>query len=189
MLTLTLSATYHSAYAFLGAPGFIYTQGIGWWANGIWTVFPGVLFWIIGRRFWLMGKRYGYISIAQFMSDVYESDLVGLLITGITLVFTIPYVAMQAIGSGYIFEAMSGGVLSYELGTFLFFGLMIVLVWMGGMKGVAITDAAQGVFMWVGLVVGSFIIIRTISHQFLLLTWKPFSQFRNIFHYLAPTAF
>ncbi|MGI6441130.1 MAG: sodium:solute symporter family protein [Tissierellia bacterium] len=161
VLTLTLSATYHSAYAFLGAPGFIYTHGVGWWANGIWTVFPGVLFWIIGRRFWLMGKRYGYISIAQFMSDVYESDLVGLLITGITLVFTIPYVAMQAIGSGYIFEAISGGLLSYEMGTLFFFALMIVLVWMGGMKGVAITDAAQGVFMWIGLVVGSFIIIRT----------------------------
>lgn len=120
VLTLTLSATYHSAYAFLGAPGFIYTHGVGWWANGIWTVFPGVLFWIIGRRFWLMGKRYGYISIAQFMSDVYESDLVGLLITGITLVFTIPYVAMQAIGSGYIFEAISGGLLSYEMGTLFF---------------------------------------------------------------------
>lgn len=160
VLTLTFSATYHSAYAFLGAPGFVYTHGVGWWANGIWTVFPGVLFWVIGRRFWLMGKRHGYISIAAFMSDIYESDLVGILVTVITLVFTLPYVAMQAIGSGYIFETISQGVLSYELGTIMFFVIMILLVWMGGMKGVAITDAAQGVFMWIGLVIGSYMVIK-----------------------------
>ena len=41
VLTLTFSATYHSSYAFLGAGGFIYNNGIGWWVNGIWTVFPG----------------------------------------------------------------------------------------------------------------------------------------------------
>lgn len=160
VLTLTFSATYHSSYAFLGASGFVYNHGIGWWANGIWTVFPGILFWIIGRRFWLLGKQHGYISIAQFMSDVYESDFVGLLVTIITLLFSLPYVAMQAIGSGYIFEAISNGALSYELGTLIFFAIMIILVWMGGMKGVAITDAAQGVFMWIGLVVGSFIILK-----------------------------
>ena len=160
VLTLTFSATYHSSYAFLGASGFVYNHGIGWWANGIWTVFPGILFWIIGRRFWLLGKRHGYLSIAQFMSDVYESDLVGLLVTIITLLFSLPYVAMQAIGSGYIFETISDGALSYEMGTLIFFAIMIILVWMGGMKGVAITDAAQGVFMWIGLVIGSFLVLK-----------------------------
>lgn len=71
------------------------------------------------------------------------------------MVFTIPYVAMQAIGCSYIFTTMSGGTLSYTVGASVFMVVMIILVWMGGMKGVAITDAAQGVFMWVGLVFGS----------------------------------
>ncbi|MDO5016023.1 MAG: sodium:solute symporter family protein [Eubacteriales bacterium] len=160
VLTLTFSATYHSAYAFLGAPGFVYTHGIGWWANGIWTVFPGILFWLIGRRFWLLGKRHGYLSLSEYMSDAYDSNLVGLLVTLITMVFTVPYIAMQAIGSGYIFDTISNGALSYEVGTIIFFVIMIALVWLGGMKGVSLTDAAQGVFMWVGLVIGSFIIIK-----------------------------
>lgn len=68
---------------------------------------------------------------------------------------------MQAIGSGYIFEIMSEGKLSYELGTIVFFALMIVLIWLGGMKGISITDAAQGVFMWIGLVIGSYIVIKS----------------------------
>ncbi len=159
VLTLTFSATYHSAYAFLGAPGFVYNNGVGWWVNGIWTVFPGVLFWIIGRRFWLLGQTQGYISMAQYISDVYQDKRIGFIVTVITLVFTVPYVAMQAIGSGYIFQAISNGQLSYAVGTIIFFAIMILLVWMGGMKGVAITDAAQGVFMWIGMVVGSYIVI------------------------------
>lgn len=160
VLTLTFSATYHSSYAFMGAAGFCYNNGVGWWVNGIWTVFPGVLFWIIGRRFWLLGKRRGYISMAQYISDVYQCRTLGLLVTVITMIFTVPYVAMQAIGSGYIFETISGGQLSYAVGTIIFFAIMIVLVWMGGMKGVAITDAAQGVFMWIGMVIGSYWILR-----------------------------
>ncbi len=160
LLTLTFSATYHSAYAFLGAAGYAYKNGIGWWVNGIWTVFPGVLFWILGRRFWFLGKKYGYISLPQFLNDVYQDNKIGLLATVITLVFTLPYVAMQAIGSAYIFDVMSDGLLSYEVGAIIFLLIMIILVWLGGMKGVAITDAAQGIFMWIGLVVGSYVIIK-----------------------------
>jgi SSS family solute:Na+ symporter len=161
LLTLTLSATYHSAYAFLGAGGFVYTHGIGWWCNGLWTVLPGVMFWIWGRRFWFLGRKYGYLSVAEYVSDVYQSHWLGLLVTAICMIFTVPYVAMQAIGSGYIFNAISAGTLSYATGTLIFLGVMIILVWLGGMKGVAVTDAAQGVFMWVGLVFGSYWILTT----------------------------
>ena len=160
ILTLTFSATYHSAYAFMGAGGFVYKNGIGWWVNGLWTVLPGVLFWLWGRRLWFLGKRYGYMSLADYVTDLYQSKTVGILVTLITMVFTIPYVAIQAIGCSYIFQTVSGGMLSYTAGAVLFFLIMIVLVWLGGMKGVAITDAAQGVFMFVGLIGGSFWVIR-----------------------------
>lgn len=110
-----------------------------------WTVFPGVLFWVIKRRFWYLGKTIGYMPMSQYISDVYESKDIGLIVTVIAMIFTVPYVAMQAIGSGYIFQTINSGRLKYEFGTIIFFAIMIVLVWMGGMKGVALTDAAQGV--------------------------------------------
>lgn len=159
VLTLTFSATYHSAYAFMGAGGFVFRHGIGWWVNGLWTVLPGVLFWVWGRRLWFLGKRYNYMSVSDYASDLYQSKIVGLLVTFITLIFTIPYVAIQAMGCSYIFSTISGGALSYTVGAVIFFLIMIVLVWLGGMKGVAITDAAQGVFMFVGLVGGALWVI------------------------------
>jgi len=161
ILTLTFSTTYHSAFAFMGAAGFAHTHGIGWWANGLWTVLPGVLFWVWGRRFWFMGKKYGYISTAEYISDVYQSRLVGLIVGLTCIVFTIPFVAMQAIGSGYIFNIISEGRLSFTTGTIIFFFVLIVLVYMGGMRGIALTDAGQGTFMWLGMLIGSFVILRT----------------------------
>lgn len=88
ILTLTFSATYHSAYAFMGAGGFAYKNGIAWWCNGLWTVLPGVLFWVWGRRFWYLGKRYGYLSVSDYASDVYQSKTVGILVTLITMILT-----------------------------------------------------------------------------------------------------
>ena len=41
MLYLTVVATYHSAFAFLGSGGFFYTHGIGFWVAGTWTVLVG----------------------------------------------------------------------------------------------------------------------------------------------------
>ena len=161
ILTLTFSATYHSAFAFMGAAGFAHTHGIGWWANGIWTVMPGILFWVWGRRFWFMGKKYGYISTAEYISDVYQSRIVGLIVGITCIVFTVPFVAMQAIGSGYIFNIISAGRLSFTTGTFIFFIVLIILVYIGGMRGIALTDAGQGTFMWVSMLVGSFVILHS----------------------------
>ena len=186
ILTLTFSATYHSAYAFMGAGGFVFRNGIGWWVNGLWTVLPGVLFWIWGRRLWYLGKRYGYMSVSDYAEDLYQSRSVGLLVTLITMVFTIPYVAIQAIGCSYIFQTVSGGMLSYTAGAVIFFLIMILLVWMGGMKGVAITDAAQGVFMFVGLLGGAYWVVRANFPSVADAYGAAFAQFPELFTMPGP---
>ena len=121
VLTLTFSATYHSAYAFLGAAGFIYQNGVGWWENGIWTVFPGVLFWIIGRRFWLLGKTRGYISMAQ-ICGTYGIDVAAVLqvrihFIGIQVVYGRK---CEAPGGGKALEIVVDAAV-FDHGTYLYY--------------------------------------------------------------------
>lgn len=158
VLTLTFSASYHSAYAFMGTTGFIYTHGLGWWVNGFWTVLPGIGLWIIGRRIWALGKRYGYLSIGEYVVGVYDSSLIGFLVAGIGFIFTLPYVAMQAIGIAYIFEVISSGVIGFEVGISIFFGIMVLIAWIGGLRGIAWTDAIQGIFMFIVCVLGAYFV-------------------------------
>ncbi len=160
VLALTFSASYHSAYAFMGTTGFLYTHGIGWWVNGLWTVLPGVLFWVWGRRFWYLGKTRGYMSIAQYIGDTYESQPLGMLVALVGIFFTVLYISMQAIGSGYIFDIISNGLLPYSVGVVIFFAAMILYVWMGGLRAVGWTDTIQGIIMFIGMIVGAYFVAR-----------------------------
>ena len=50
VLCLTVVATYHSLFAFLGLSGFFYTHGIGFWDAGTWTILVGAFSYVLGTR-------------------------------------------------------------------------------------------------------------------------------------------
>ena len=76
VLYLTVVASFHSAFAFLGSGGFFYTHGVGFWAAGTWTLLVGAITYVIGARIWALGKAFGYITPADMLADFYESEAV-----------------------------------------------------------------------------------------------------------------
>ncbi len=102
VLYLTVVATYHSAFAFLGSGGFFYTHGIGFWEAGTWTVLSGAITYTLGVRIWVLGKSFGYITPADLMADFYESEAVRVVVALVYVVFTVLYIQVQAQGLGYI---------------------------------------------------------------------------------------
>ncbi len=73
VLYLTVVASYHSAFAFLGSGGFFYTHGIGFWEAGTWTVMVGAITYVLGTRIWAFGKAFGYMTPADLLADYYQS--------------------------------------------------------------------------------------------------------------------
>ena len=102
VLYLTVVATYHSAFAFLGSGGFFYTHGIGFWAAGAWTILVGAITYVFGSRVWALGKRFGYMTPADMLADFYESEAVRIATAFVSVLFTILYIQVQAQGLGYI---------------------------------------------------------------------------------------
>lgn len=163
VLTLTFAATFHSAYAFTGIVGFVYNDGVGFWVNGLWLVPPALLFWIFGRRLWILGKKHKFFSLAEYMAKFYNSDLIGLLTVLIHAVFITPYIGIQLTGSGYIFETVTEGMIPFALGATVMMVILIIYVWAGGMRAVAWTDTFQGIFMFIGILLGSWLIVRNVA--------------------------
>lgn len=158
-LFLTYSATYHSAYAFMGTTGFIYTHGLAWWDNVMWCVLPGIAFWVIGSRVWVLSKKYGFISYGDYLRGVYGSS--RSLATALSVVaaiagfvFVLLYAAIQALGIAYLFNVISKGIITFELGLIIFIVLMVFITWIGGLRAVAWTDTIQGIFMLVAYILG-----------------------------------
>ena len=158
VLYLTVVATYHSAFAFLGSGGFFYRHGIGFWEAGTWTVLTGAITYTLGVRIWALGKRFGYITPADMLADFYESEAVRVMVALVSVLFTILYIQVQAQGLGYIISVASGDRISFEVGTLV---LMIVAggyLMAGGLRAVYWTDVVQGVWMYVAVWAGALVL-------------------------------
>ena len=159
VLYLTVVATFHSAFAFLGSGGFFYTHGIGFWAAGTWTILVGVITYTLGTRIWALGKRFGYITPADMLADFYESDAVRVLTAAVSVVFTILYIQVQSQGLGYILSVASGGRVSFEVGTLILLIVAAAYLIAGGLRAVYWTDVIQGVWMYAAVWVGSLVLV------------------------------
>ncbi len=158
VLYLTVVATYHSAFAFLGSGGFFYTHGIGFWDAGTWTVLVGAITYVLGSRIWALGKAFDYITPADMLADFYESEAVRVLVAIVSVVFTILYIQVQAQGLGYIINVASDGRISFELGTLILLVVAAAYLMAGGLRAVYWTDVVQGVWMYIAVWVGALVV-------------------------------
>ncbi len=159
VLYLTIVATYHSAFAFLGSSGFFYTHGIGFWDAGAWTVLVGGITYVLGSRIWALGKRFGYITPAEMLADFYESESVRVVTAFVSVVFTILYIQVQAQGLGYIISVASNDHISYELGTLVLLVAAAGYLMAGGLRAVYWTDVIQGVWMYLAIWIGALVLV------------------------------
>jgi SSS family solute:Na+ symporter len=151
VLYFTVVATFHSAFAFLGSCGFFYSQGIGFWAAGTWTILVGAITYVIGTRVWALGKVFGYITPADLLADFYESEAVRVAVAVVSVLFTILYIQVQSEGLGYIVSVASGGRISFDLGTLLLLTVTAAYVMAGGIRAVCWTDVLQGIWMYIAV--------------------------------------
>ena len=158
VLYLTVVASFHSAFAFLGSGGFFYTHGVGFWAAGTWTLLVGAITYVIGTRIWALGKAFGYMTPADMLADFYESEAVRVTVAVVSVVFTILYIQVQAQGLGYIINVASGERISFEAGTLILLIVAAVYLMAGGLRAVYWTDVLQGVWMYVAVWVGALVL-------------------------------
>lgn len=171
VLTFTFAATFLSAFGFMGVVAFVYAHGSGFGAFAVWncTAVP-LLSWLLGRKLWVLGKRYNYITTADVLGDYYESDAVRLLTALIGVVFLVPYIGVQMVAAGLMFQVVTAGAMPFLWGALIFMLIMIAYTVLGGIRGVAWTDFFQGVIMYIFLLVA-----------ILLLVYKLFGGFGGAF--------
>lgn len=162
VLYLTVVATYHSAFAFLGSGGFFYTHGIGFWEAGTWTILTGAITYVLGSRIWALGRRFRYITPADLLADFYESEAVRVITALVSVVFTILYIQVQAVGLGYIINIATGGRIGFETGSAILLVVAAAYLMAGGIRAVYWTDVVQGVWMYIALWVGGLYLAYTL---------------------------
>lgn len=150
ILFFTLIATNFSAFTFLGFAGNAYKTGFGQYGiMAFGTGIMAIMFFVIGRKVWILGKEKGYITPPELIGDRFNSTSLRLLFMGIMVIFTIPYLATQAIGAGILLQNMAG--IEMQIGAIIVMIIIMFYVLFGGMRGSGWTDVIQGIIMIVAM--------------------------------------
>jgi SSS family solute:Na+ symporter len=150
--SLTYASTTYSAFMMVGLVGLSFKTGIGSLIFEISYLFGTIiLLTVYGKKIWKLGREKGFISPMELFTHRYGS-LSGSIAAIIGVIALIPYTSSQVIGLAIIFQSFGG----FRFIVGISFAAVIIALWafIGGLRGVAITDAIQGVFMIIAALAG-----------------------------------
>jgi SSS family solute:Na+ symporter len=157
VLFMALFGTNVTAFAMLGLPGKAYHAGIsvfGFFGASAAVCGPLMLA-ILGYPIWLFGKRHGFITPSQMFADRWRSRPIGLLILGLMLLYTLPYLIIGIIGGALALNQLGGASLTYEWSAVLITAVTVFYTSVGGMRGTAWTNVFQATVFLVFLTVAA----------------------------------
>ena len=79
------------------------------------------------------------------------------------VIFTLPYLALQPIGAGYLLENLTSGQVPYFVGATFLTLVIVIYVFIGGMLSVALTDVLQGILMFVLMLLAMLVIASNLG--------------------------
>lgn len=141
-LFATLAASNLSAFTVFGVSGAAYR--IGWaffpvMAFG--TAFMALSFTYVGLPLRRLSAEHGWITPGDFIGQRFGSRGLGRAFSILTLIYTVPYLAIQAGAGGRLLASATG--LSPAVGSALLTGVVALYVFRGGMRAVTRTDVIQ----------------------------------------------
>lgn len=155
----TVYATWWSSFAFLGSISYFYKFGPIYWTGIVWNILFGILYMVYGSRISLYCKKLGYITPIDFYSDIYNSKILNCIVLVMMIIFTTLYLQIQLFGGAIIISVTSGNIIPWQICALVFYVIMIIYLWSGGMRAVAWADIFYGILIFFGMLFAGFYLV------------------------------
>jgi SSS family solute:Na+ symporter len=157
-LLATLAASNLSAFTIFGVSGASYRLG---WAffpvMAFGTAYMAFSFAAIGLPLRRLSAVHGWTTPGEFVAARFVSPALGRLFSGLSLAYTIPYLAVQTGAGGRLLSGLTG--LPTAAGSAMLIGLVTAYVYKGGMRSVVRTDLVQlGALIVLALAAGAIVL-------------------------------
>lgn len=178
LLVMSLFGTTMTAFALIGSTGESFKEGIG--VYGMMASWSGIIhsacFFLVGIKLWSLGARHGYVTQIQFFRDRFDSDKLGLVLFPVLVGLVIPYLLIGVMGAGVTIEKITGGAfpslfaggtgpmapkpgaIPYWLGSAGICVVVLMYIFLGGVRGAAWANAFQ-TLVFIGLGIVTFFVI------------------------------
>jgi Na+/proline symporter len=153
VFVLAATATSFSGWTFMGHPGLEYVDGFPYAYASFYAItipFTGLIFL---KRQWIIGKRFGFVTPGEMLSYYFRSDIIRILVIIVALVFSVPYLGVQLRASGFLFNVLTDGLLTIDVGMWVLSAVVFIYVASGGLRAVAYVDTLQCILLAVGIVI------------------------------------
>lgn len=157
------TAASFSGFTFLILPGLIFRDGF----QAAYICFSAILIPLAGtfffKRQWIISKHFNFTTPNEMFADYFQSKKIRVLITIITLFFSIPFLGLQLAASGKLFNFLSNDILDQNLITWILAIVLLSYVVLGGLKSVAYLSILQFFLMFFGVIFMGFATLKLVG--------------------------
>jgi SSS family solute:Na+ symporter len=142
-----------TTFSFLGLSGIAFGGGVSATFALAYLSISAIGMYFVAPRLWRLGKGRGYLTMADFFIDRFNSPSLGKVVAVVGAIFLLPYLELQITGLGLIVELATGSASSRGLSMVIASVLVIVFVVWSGIRGISRVAVLKDVLMVVALLI------------------------------------
>ncbi len=151
-----LGADIYTAYTFIAVPSSLFAKGsIYFFAAPYVIITYAFAMWAM-PKFWKIANKRGYITVADFTREVFNSRLLAISVAIVGIVAELPYIALQIVGMQAVLIALLQGVGAtqtiIELSLIVSFIILAAFTWTSGLRGATLGALLKDALILVSVV-------------------------------------
>ena len=107
IFVLVATSTIFSGWIFIIHPSLIFANGLPFSMTSLSVILIPLVGIFVMKRQWMLSKRFGFVTPSEMISTYFRSDIIRILIVIITLLFAIPFLALQLSFAGKMISIVS----------------------------------------------------------------------------------
>src|SRR4051794_9725393 len=153
-----LSGDVYTAYTFVAVPTLVYGVGAGGFFAIPFLVIVYPMLFVLLPRFWSVAHVHGFVTPAEFVRARFGSKVLGLLVALAGIAATMPYIALQLIGTEAVFTVM-GLPRGWALG--ISFTVLALYTFVSGLRAPALISIVKDALVLWTVIAAVLIVVTT----------------------------
>ena len=151
-----LGADIYTAYTFIAVPSSLFAKGsIYFFAAPYVIITYAFAMWAM-PKFWRIANKHGYITVADFVKEIFNSRLLAISVALVGIVAELPYIALQIVGMQAVLIALLSGIgataVIIELSLIVSFIILAAFTWTSGLRGATLGAILKDALILVSVV-------------------------------------
>ena len=143
IFALITTGTLFAGWFFILHPSLILVNGLPFTMTSLSVIIIPLIGTVVMKRQWMLSKRFGFITPSEMIATYFRSDIIRILIVIITLLFAVPFLALQLSLAGKMISIVSDGIIGPGSGSLLMGSVIVIYIGLIGIRSIAYIDTLQ----------------------------------------------